>query len=120
MLRPRNTPVLQAVAVRLERLKTVGPIKDLELDASVSRYWQDYLEKLARAQPPQTVMQFIPISNGTRLEATGKLLEYRWLIEELRVSLHAQQLGTRVSVSPKRLDKLEIDCKSSAEFLRER
>ncbi len=111
---------LQAVAVRLERLKTVGPIKDLELDASVSRYWQDYLEKLARAQPPQTVMQFIPISNGTRLEATGKLLEYRWLIEELRVSLHAQQLGTRVSVSPKRLDKLEIDCKSSAEFLRER
>ena len=114
----RETPrFLQAVAVRLERLKTIGPVKDLEIDAVVSRYWQCYLEQLARAQPPLTVMQSIPTSNGARLEANGKLLEYRWLIEELRVSLHAQQLGTRVSVSPKRLDKLLIACESSVEFL---
>ncbi|MEY1662119.1 ATP-dependent RNA helicase HrpA [Isoalcanivorax beigongshangi] len=31
------------------------------------------------------------------------LAEYRWLLEEYRVSLFAQQLGTRVPVSPKRL-----------------
>ncbi len=32
--------------------------------------------------------------------------EYRWGIEELRVSLFAQQLGTRGKVSPQRLEKL--------------
>ena len=33
------------------------------------------------------------------------LVEYRWMIEEYRVSLFAQQLGTRVKVSPQRLEK---------------
>jgi ATP-dependent helicase HrpA len=33
------------------------------------------------------------------------LEEYRWLLEELRVSLFAQQLGTRVSVSEQRLQR---------------
>jgi len=32
--------------------------------------------------------------------------EFRWGIEELRVSLFAQQLGTRGKISPKRLEKL--------------
>jgi ATP-dependent helicase HrpA len=32
--------------------------------------------------------------------------EYRWMLEEYRVSLFAQQLGTRGAVSRKRLDKL--------------
>jgi ATP-dependent helicase HrpA len=35
-----------------------------------------------------------------------QLEEYRWLLEELRVSLFAQQLGTAVKVSPQRLEKL--------------
>ena len=30
-------------------------------------------------------------------------MTYRWMLEEFRVSLFAQQLGTRVSVSSKRL-----------------
>ena len=33
------------------------------------------------------------------------VVEYRWLVEELRVSLFAQQLGTSRPVSPKRLDQ---------------
>jgi ATP-dependent helicase HrpA len=33
------------------------------------------------------------------------LVEYRWLIEELRVSLFAQQLGTSRPVSAKRLEQ---------------
>ncbi|HAZ80558.1 MAG TPA: hypothetical protein DCX08_11545 [Porticoccaceae bacterium] len=39
------------------------------------------------------------------------LLEFRWLIEEFRVSLFAQQLKTRKPVSTKRLHKRwsEID-----------
>jgi ATP-dependent helicase HrpA len=30
---------------------------------------------------------------------------YRWMLEELRVSLFAQELGTAMPVSPKRLDE---------------
>jgi len=52
-------------------------------------------------------MHSLPGGTTSRLEPTGLLLEYRWLIEELRVSVYAQQLGTRVSVSPKRLDKIK-------------
>ena len=38
---------------------------------------------------------------------TGEALtEYRWLIEELCVSLFAQELGTSVKVSPERLERL--------------
>ncbi len=33
------------------------------------------------------------------------LIQYRWMLEEWRVSLFAQELGTSLSVSAKRLDK---------------
>ncbi len=97
---------LQAIAVRLDRLKSVGPIKDLAADATASIYWKDCVARLASMQPSPTTMQSLPGGSTYRLEPTGLLLEYRWLIEELRVSVYAQQLGTRVSVSPKRLDKI--------------
>jgi ATP-dependent helicase HrpA len=32
--------------------------------------------------------------------------EFRWLVEEYKVSLFAQELGTAVPVSPQRLDQL--------------
>jgi ATP-dependent helicase HrpA len=32
-------------------------------------------------------------------------MQYRWMLEEFRVSLFAQQLGTRLPVSAKRLDE---------------
>ncbi len=41
----------------------------------------------------------------TAFRLQGLWQEYRWLIEELRVSLFAQQLKTPVPVSPKRLEK---------------
>ena len=97
---------LQAIAVRLDRLKSVGPIKDLAADATASIYWKDCVARLASMQPSPSTMQSLPGGTTYRLEPTGLLLEYRWLIEELRVSVYAQQLGTRVSVSPKRLDKI--------------
>jgi ATP-dependent helicase HrpA len=34
-----------------------------------------------------------------------ELAVYRWMLEELRVSLFAQKLGTSMPVSPQRLDK---------------
>ena len=35
----------------------------------------------------------------------AEMEQYRWMIEEYRVSLFAQQLGTCIKVSPTRLDK---------------
>jgi ATP-dependent helicase HrpA len=35
----------------------------------------------------------------------ARMLEFRWLLEELRVSLFAQELRTPQPVSTKRLDK---------------
>jgi len=98
---------LQAIAVRLDRLKSVGPTKDLAIDATASSYWKDCSARIVESQPSQTELQSLPPGAAVRVEPTGTLLEYRWLIEELRVSLYAQQLGTRVSVSPKRLEKLK-------------
>jgi len=52
-------------------------------------------------------------SEYLKLKAThgedAALSELRWLIEELRVSLFAQELKTAESVSPKRLAKLVDD-----------
>ena len=98
---------LQAIAIRLDRLKSVGPTRDLATDATASSYWKDLSKRIASLQPSPTTMQSLPNATTVRVEPTGLLLEYRWLIEELRVSINAQQLGTRVSVSPKRLDKIK-------------
>ena len=40
-----------------------------------------------------------------RRAATPKLEEFRWLVEELRISLFAQELKTPFPVSAKRLQK---------------
>ncbi|MCA9155738.1 MAG: DUF3418 domain-containing protein, partial [Planctomycetales bacterium] len=42
---------------------------------------------------------------ATQNEDDPALDEYRWLIEEYRVSLFAQQLGTSTKVSSQRLEK---------------
>lgn len=39
------------------------------------------------------------------IATNSELLYYRYMVEELRISLFAQELGTSMSVSPKRLDK---------------
>jgi ATP-dependent helicase HrpA len=46
------------------------------------------------------------------VDVSQELEDYRWLIEELRVSLFAQELKTPFPVSAKRLDKAWEDLKS--------
>jgi ATP-dependent helicase HrpA len=81
---------LQAIGARMERLKTGGVAKDLANEASISNFWKDYQAGLAS-----------PLAQSH----SAKLEEYRWMIEEFRVSVFAQQLGTKVPVSQKRLEK---------------
>ena len=80
---------LKAMGLRLDKLRA-DPARDTAKSAEIS----PLLQNLRRAQIARrgTV--------DTRLE------EYRWLLEELRVSLFAQELRAAVPVSVKRLQKI--------------
>ena len=79
---------LDAIERRLARLDQ-HPDKDRRQRVEIEPFWQRYKEQRPR--------------NGAA-EST-ELIRYRWLVEELRVSLFAQELGTSLPVSAKRLEK---------------
>jgi ATP-dependent helicase HrpA len=81
---------LKALTLRAERAAN-NPVKDAERARAVAPY-QAALARL-RAAPPA-------IS-----EASRRIEGFRWLLEEYKVSLFAQELGTSVPVSPKRLEE---------------
>ena len=59
----------------------------------------EYLFKLI--EPCTCALQVGELSFGSQ----KKVRDFLWLVEEYRVSLFAQQLGTRVKVSAKRLER---------------
>jgi ATP-dependent helicase HrpA len=79
---------LKAIGVRLDKLRA-DPARDTKLMAE----WQQAAAPWQRAQKGQ----------GAR---DPKMQEYRWLLEELRVSLFAQELKTPMPISVKRLQKV--------------
>ena len=82
---------LRAASLRLEKLRA-DPERDARLAAEVARVETPYRrEAAARAR------------YGA---APAELEQFGWLLEELRVSLFAQELRTPVPVSAKRLTKL--------------
>ena len=85
---------LKALLIRAERA-ALNPAKHRELQRQLAPCL-DALKKL-QAQPARSP------------EAQRQLEAFRWMIEEFKVSLFAQELGTAMPVSPKRLDQqLEI------------
>ncbi len=88
--RLQNVPrYLKAINVRLEKLRA-----DAARDA----------RQLAQMQPLQQAWQRRLSAQQGRVDT--KLEEFGWLLQELRVSLFAQELKTPVIVSVKRLEKL--------------
>jgi ATP-dependent helicase HrpA len=82
---------LRAASARLDKLR-VDPQRDARLAAEVAALEHPYLrERAARAKQG---------------EAGPELDQFGWLLQELRVSLFAQELRTPVPVSAKRLAKL--------------
>ena len=77
---------LKAMRLRAERLRQ-DPAKDQQRLLQVLPFWRDYLQRHAEG------------------EAGEALAELRWLIEEWRVSLFAQELKTAEPVSAKRLHR---------------
>lgn len=93
---------LQAVLKRLDKLK-LDPAKDARWQAQIAPYEQALQSALQQAK----VEHIGQVSReraflGARWAA---LSEYFWLLEEWRVQLFAQELGTAVKVSAKRLDE---------------
>ena len=81
---------LEALSRRLDRYAQ-NPERDARHAAQVGAWWTRWQERAERAR-----------RDGT---ATLALEEFRWLLEELRVSLFAQELKTRVPVSLKRIER---------------
>ena len=79
---------LKAIGVRLDKLRA-----DPARDAKLMGEWQQAAAPWQRAQKGQAARD-------------PKMHEYRWLLEELRVSLFAQELKTPMPISAKRLQKV--------------
>ncbi|RYF72166.1 MAG: DUF3418 domain-containing protein, partial [Comamonadaceae bacterium] len=79
---------LKAIVLRLDKLRA-DPARDVaklaELKPQDQRYWRLVAERKGAVD--------------------ARMLEFRWLLEELRVSFFAQELRTPQPVSLKRLDK---------------
>ena len=82
---------LEACRIRIQRAQT-NPAGDLRKLAEIQPLWQRYIQHTSLAVPPRY--------------DKALLSQYRWLIEEFRVSLFAQELRTPMPVSAKRLDAL--------------
>lgn len=83
---------LKAIAIRAERAM-LDPMKDRQKAEQVQPF-QDAVDELMGSE-----------LTGEKRDAVQAL---RWMVEEFRVSVFAQELGTAQKVSPKRLyDKLE-------------
>jgi ATP-dependent helicase HrpA len=79
---------LKAVVLRLDKLRT-DPARDAARMAEVKSEDQRYWRLVAERKGAQD----------------ARMQEFRWLLEELRVSLFAQELRTPQPVSAKRLQK---------------
>ncbi|KAA3654494.1 MAG: ATP-dependent RNA helicase HrpA [Proteobacteria bacterium] len=82
---------LKAAAVRIDKLRNAA-----DRDATLMRDWQLLARPFERAR----------LDSLRAGQADPFLEEFRWLLEELRVGLFAQELKTPMPVSVKRLSKI--------------
>lgn len=88
---------LKAIGSRLEKLRT-DPVRDAGRMAEIRPLEQRYLREVA----------------GRKGIFDARLEDFRWMLEELRVSLFAQELRTPQPVSAKRLEKVWLQIQSTA------
>ncbi len=81
---------LKAIEQRLDKVGAQVQ-RDRVWTGELSGYWEQYQARTAKH-----------LQEGKR---DPQLVLYRWMLEEYRVSLFAQQLGTKMAVSDKRLNK---------------
>lgn len=82
---------LKGMTLRLEKFRK-NPVRDSQQMEVVARLWQQYLQRLQK--------------HAQKGIHDPNLAIFRWQMEELRISLFAQELKTPAPVSAKRLEKL--------------
>ena len=82
---------MQAMLTRLKKLPGPGLARDQKCMSEVSPYWSAW-----------KAMRAARVPSGAAAEAAEM---YRWMVEEYRVSLFAQELRTVIPVSAKRLQE---------------
>jgi ATP-dependent helicase HrpA len=82
---------VNAIAYRLDKVRAGAEQRDAESRQMIGNLWQRFLATK---------------HDDEREPRANADSEFRWLIEELRVSQFAQPLGTAVKVSPQRCEKL--------------
>ncbi|MEZ6137333.1 MAG: DUF3418 domain-containing protein [Pirellulaceae bacterium] len=90
---------LAAAQQRMEKLKNGGVAKDVKL-----------FEPIAQAE--SKLEQLRQSSRMVESEFAAQTVLVRWMLEELRVSIFAQQLRTKHSVSPKRIAEMLKACEA--------
>jgi ATP-dependent helicase HrpA len=89
LVRLREFPrYVKAVAMRLDKF-SISPAKDAQWQQEIQSWWQAWQARMA--------------ADAQRGVFEPRVDEFRWMLEELRVSLWAQQLKTPYPISFKRL-----------------
>jgi len=89
---------LNGILLRIKKLEQ-APQKDQERMAQLAPYWQQYIEW---------------IENGPLISLhTNKVNQYHWMLQEMRISLFCQELGTSMKISIPRLAEVVSEIKDS-------
>jgi ATP-dependent helicase HrpA len=82
---------LKAAEVRLGKIFDAGAARDAANLQVIKPLWRRYLERRHAHRQAGVI--------------DPELEKYRWMVEELRVSMFAQELKTSIPISPQRLEK---------------
>jgi len=82
---------VKGIEIRLNKLRNAGFSRDLAASQLIQPLWKNYVERRAKHH-----------KEGT---ADAELGTYRWMLEELRVSLFAQELKASIPISVQRVEK---------------
>lgn len=88
---PHLPRFMKAAETRLGKLLNAGAARDISNLQVIRPLWKLYVDR-AKAHAHQHIRD-------------PELVQYRWMLEELRVSLFAQELKTSIPISPQRLEK---------------
>ena len=80
----------RGISIRLKKLLDAGLSRDMTGLHAVRPRWKQYVQRA--------------IDDAEKGRSDAELELYRWMLEELRISVFAQDLKTSIPISPKRLD----------------
>jgi len=89
---------LKGISIRINKLEQ-SPQKDQQRQAQLAPFWEQYIEW----------------SQNTRIARLHNkaLSQYHWMLQEMRISLFCQELGTTITVSLPRLTEVVNEFKNS-------